>query len=498
MPHPSARSQATAPSSAAALLLLAPLLAAIAGLWLPGLRTSLGIDEAVTSWVIRAGARETFRRAMHYQSSPVAFFLPWASAAVLGTTELALRLPSLLAMLAATLFLAGIAARLWDREAGALAAIVFATEPLIVFQAGNARPYALGLATLTGGLWLLLRWLDTDRRRDAIGAALLSSLTAHVHPLLGLALVVHVVVLLRAVRAHRLTLPKATAILGLMGLFLIPLAVELRSLAERRTALSYAPVPTFSDLFALIAPPEAVGAVALALLVGVLIGGRMIAAGVRSDRDAAGLALSWLTLPALLLFAISRLTPLRLLTPHYAIAGTPALALVLGGALRLLATAPARVAAAVTVVALSLAAHLRDPDPQRAWRQDWRAAAAVVRAEANPGTPVLMISGLVEANQPEWLADTEKASYLTCPFAMYPVPGRLVPLPWRSDTPALSAYVARVVDDVRGSERFLFVARGDAGMVEQFLLRELAPQGFRARRALGTEGLVVSVFERGS
>jgi mannosyltransferase len=472
------------------------LLAAVVALWLEHLRGSLGIDEAVTYWVIGAGPAETFRRGMDYQFSPVAFFLPWASAALVGTTELALRLPSLLAMLATALFVAAIAARMWDREAGALAAIVFGSERLIAFQAANARPYALGLATLTGSLLLLLRWLDTGRHREAAGAALLSSLTAHVHPLLGLALVVHVVVLLRAVLGRRLAWSKAAALLGLTALFLVPLAAELRSLAGRQAALTYAAVPTFSDLFELIAPGETVGAVALALVVGVLLGGRPTTAGIRSDPDAPALALCWLALPALLLFAISRLTSSSVLTPHYAIAGTPALALVLGGALRLLATVPARVAGAATVVAVTLAAHATDPDPQRTWRQDWRAAAAVVRAEAGPDTPVLVLSGLVEANQPEWLTDPERASYVLCPFAMYPVPGRLVPLPWRNDTPALSAYVAKVVEGVRSSGRFLFVARGDAAAVEEFLLRELAPQGFRARRAGGTEGLLVSVFER--
>jgi mannosyltransferase len=472
------------------------LLAAVLALWLEPLRGSLGIDEAVTYWVVSAGPAETLRRGMDYQFSPVAFFPPWASAALLGPTELALRLPSLLAMLATAFFVAKIASRMWDREAGALAAIVFASERLIAFQAGNARPYALGLATLTGSLLLLLRWLDTGRRREAAGAALLSGLTAHVHPLLGLALVVHLVVLLRAVLARRLTWSRATAMLGLMALFLAPLVVELRSLAGRRAALTYAAVPAFSDLFALIAPAETVGAVVLALVAGVLVGGRPTTAGIRSDPDAPALTLCWLALPALLLFAISRLTASSVLTPHYAIAGTPALALGLGGVLRLLATVPARVAGAATVVAVTLAAHAADPDPQRTWRQDWRAAAAVVRTEAGPDTPVLVISGLVEANQPEWLTDPERTSYVLCPFAMYPVPGRLVPLPWRSDTPALSAYVARVVEGVRSSERFLFVARGDAATVEQFLLRQLAPQGFRARRPGGTEGLLVSVFER--
>jgi len=66
-----------------------------------GITQSLWLDELSTWWCVQAGPREISSRVISFQGqSPLYYFLAWGSTAMVGQTEVALRLPSLLASLA--------------------------------------------------------------------------------------------------------------------------------------------------------------------------------------------------------------------------------------------------------------------------------------------------------------------------------------------------------------------------------------------------------------
>jgi mannosyltransferase len=107
-------------------------------------------------------------------------------AAVFGTTDIALRLPSVLFGAGAAGFVAAIGIRLAGRRVGLAAGLLLAVLPAFSRYAQDARPYALAMLAASMATYMLLRMVDRPR----VGAyvAYASSLI-----LLGLA---HVVALL--------------------------------------------------------------------------------------------------------------------------------------------------------------------------------------------------------------------------------------------------------------------------------------------------------------
>ena len=202
--------------------------------------------------------------------------------------------------------------------------------------------------------------------------------------------------------------------------------------------------------------------------------------------------LAWAVAPALLLFLVSRLTPMRFLVPHYAIAGAPGLALLIGFALRALQPARARLVAAAVIAAAGASATSATLRPV----EDWRQAAAAVRSETAPEAPVVVISGLVESTNPRWLLDPQASRYLMAPLMEYPVGRALVPMPWRMDEPPLAAYVAALVGALRERTSFVLIARGDGSGPEAWLRDQLGATW--SVRRLPARGVRVAVFSRGS
>lgn len=89
-----------------------------------------------------------------------------------GWSEPLLRLPSLLAGIAAVVVIPLLGARLWGRAVGLVAAALLAVAPAAIFYSRVARPYA-GVMLFGGAAVLLaLLWLRDHRRRDVVLASL--------------------------------------------------------------------------------------------------------------------------------------------------------------------------------------------------------------------------------------------------------------------------------------------------------------------------------------
>jgi hypothetical protein len=95
------------------------------------------------------------------------YLLMWPVVHVFGTSELALRLPSLLAMTAAATGVAALGRRLHSARAGLLAGLVFAVLPQVSRYGQEARSYAFVLACAVLASYLLIRAADEPLRERA-------------------------------------------------------------------------------------------------------------------------------------------------------------------------------------------------------------------------------------------------------------------------------------------------------------------------------------------
>ncbi len=384
-------------------------------------------DEAVTKDAIGRPVGQIFALLGHVDAVHGAYYvLMHFIAAVVGTSDTALRFPSLCAMAVATAFTAAIGRRTAALAqapgaeqvgpvnipalTGLLSGMAFAAAPLMVYYAQMARPYAFVTMFATIASYLLLRAYPDGRWRwwSAYGAAVALTGLFNLFGLLILA--AHgLTLLLTGARGQASSGRRVGRIplrwLAVSLLAVIALAPLMWVALREQAQIGWMPRPGYHTITWLFR--NFAGSTTLIRPFGLLaLGG--IAAGCLADRwrplNPAALALPWLTVPPVLLIAASVIKPVYNL--RYVEFCLPALAILvaaglvglvrLGSSARLarlgVAWMPAAIAA---LVMLGLAAML--VKPLWAVRQTFnradnlRLASAIVAAHEQPDDAVFYI-----------------------------------------------------------------------------------------------------------
>lgn len=462
-------------------------------LWIPPLQSSLWLDEAATFWTVKEGLWEAADRSLRYQGqSPAYYVILWLALWVGGTSEIVLRLPSLIAAVVATLLLYRLGTRLLDPEGGLLTATAFVCLAGAAGVPANARPYAIALMLAVGSTLALVRWLERPGTVAAGSYVVTAALTVYVHYLFGIMLVVHILYAVARGRADGIpTVARMAAAVAAVGVLLLPTGSQVISITRRAESLSFADDPSLAGLLGVLAGPLS--------LIGALAWRGPKGRGPLLDRASFLLVVAWSILPPLVVALASWLTAGQVFFPRYYLAWIPGLSLLLGAVVRTMGGVRARSSFAIGLVILSVAVF----GPVLRSRQDWRSATQAVReltVSADADTPVLVSAGLIESAQIDWLSHPERSSYLLSPFAFYRVPGRLVALPY-----ALSdegrAYLETLISDLRATERrFILVWNDDRldgrPVVFQEWFKNRLGADFGSRRVGPFGSISVVVFER--
>ena len=378
---------------------------------------SLWRDEAYTKDAIGRSVSQLFAMLGNMDAVHGAYYLfMHVIAAVIGTSAVALRFPSLCAMVIAAGFTAAIGRRTatlaqpgTGRRAsrvsipaltGLLSGLVFATAPLMTYYAQMARSYAIVTMFATIATYLLLRAYPDGRWRYWSAYAAAVALTG-LFNLFGLLIIVAHGVTLLLTGARRLPLRWLAACAAAAGVLSPLLAVA----SGQQQQIQWLVAPDFRTINRLVS--DFAGSHALrapvALLVLVALAVACLADNWRPLNPVA-VALPWLVVPPVVLIAWSYDKPVYV--ERYVEFCLPALAIAVGAGLagiyRLAAAVTVRrprlgwLPAAVTgLVVLGLAVML--VAPQRAIRQtaarpdNLRLASAIVAAHEQPGDVVFYI-----------------------------------------------------------------------------------------------------------
>ena len=462
------------------------------GLWLVPAFSSYWLDETVTVWVIREDLGTAIDRAFDYQQSPFYYVIAWLTRQVLGTSEFALRVPSLAAAVLATWLLYRLALRLHDREVGRLVAFAFVASPWMALAAPDARPYAIAIAAIVGAALALVRWLDDGHAWDGVWFAVACSASIWAHYLFGVT-----VAALFGYAAYRIArgtgLSWGRLILAAVGVAVLiaPLVAQMLSLLDRTDQLTIPGELSVEGLLTFFLRPAAFGGA----LVGLLIARALGPVRLRTVRSAPGswsLWGTWAMAAPVVLFALAIVSPLAFLSPRYASSAVPAIAALLGIAIASLGPARARriivaVAAVLVVIAIS---------GTQKFDEEWRGAAAFVASQADADTPVLMRPGLIESDQPDWLDDPARRSYLLAPTAAYRFGDEVIPLPYQLDDEA-EGYLESLIDGrLSEVDRFLLVMRDPQTGFAPWLDGRLRSLGFTQEDTRTFGGILVVTFTR--
>ena len=354
-------------------------------------------DEAATLAAVRRPFGSMVAMLGHVDAVHGAYYaLAWVLARGLGFGELALRLPSAVAMAVAAGLVAALGRRLVSPQAGLAAGLLFAVVPDISLYGQDARSYALVVAAASAAGYLLVRALgarDGYQRRWWAGYAAAVAVTGILNIFGLLLLAGHAVTIAarmaapvpgqsRRALARRWVTAVAVAVVAASPLIVFGW-LQRKQISWLSTDHGDG-VPTVARL---IGPPAMAGTVAAAMAVAVAAGA--VAARRRPPGHripgwlprTLAVGVPWLVLPPALLFIASDVSPVY--NFRYILFCVPAAALLGGAALaslgRIAGTA-ALIAAAVLGVHAQLA--VRAPAGHG---DDIRQADQIIDAASRPG-----------------------------------------------------------------------------------------------------------------
>ena len=316
------------------------------------------------------------------------YMLMWLDVRLAGRSELALRLPSALAMAAAAALITVTGRRLVSGRAGLAAGLTFAALPAVSWFAQDARPFALETAAGAAASYFLVRLAEDGGRGRWARCYAASLVVLGLTNLFGLLLI----------PAHALT------VAAWRGRYPRPVLVRRWLRAATLACVALLPLMAAAwgqrDQVGWLRPPGAAAVLATGRLVGsaglllaaVVLTGMGLAYAALGRRVAAdwpvrlpALCLPWLLVPPLMLFVMSQIQPAY--TFRYIVFCMPAAALLIGTGL----AAAGRVAGPAglaLIVLLALPAQLGERGPSGHADNIRRLDQIVARYE-RPGDAVL-------------------------------------------------------------------------------------------------------------
>lgn len=455
----------------------AAILALALSIWFLAIRSPLWLDETWSYWQIGAGFSHIWSR--QYLVFPAYSYILWAWATVFGTSEVALRTLSVLAMAGAAAALYRAARELLGsdrrgRDAALIATVLFCIHPITVFESIDARPYALAVLAVNVAILLLVRLRRSHSLPLAAAFGFSAASILHFHYLYGVVLPALLLAFFLVKSGPESPSPRAKwrqlgIALAVFALALLPAIPGLHYLfATRQNDVSQL-APRFTDLLWTL-----IGYGCLPILAALAATAALIAAALKpgptappaKSRPAAAaenrlpprLCALLALVPLLLLFTVSVATPIHIFASRYQLAAVPGIALSWGwliGRLRPAILRPLFCAALVAIVAHQ---SLHTPSA-RAHGYTWKYALAFVQKTAAPHEPVVVCSDFVESNfspmPPTGAQQSIKTSRFFAPLSYYKINAPVVPLPEDLNPEAIRDASAFLQGAAQSRQRFL-------------------------------------------
>ena len=398
--------------------------------WFSTIRSALWLDETISYWQISGGFWQIWSR--RGLSSPLYAYILWATKSLFGSNEIVLRIPSVIAMLAATYLLYLIAREFYSSDVAVIVAVIFCLHPTVAFAAVDARPYAFAALAANCAILSFLRFMKTASKSAAILFGASAAAVFYFHYLFGVLLpALTLVFFVWKGREWRRFAPKLTIATVVFGVMMAPVIVPLLSLFRTGHSHVFDRAPQIGDLMFTLAP----GHVLALLFIGTVFVAAMLRKLENPNQESlrAGLACLFLAaVPLGFLYDVSTLTSLHVFTDRYRLVAVPGIALCWGFLASCVRSKAIRTGFCVALVAFTFSrfsfATLTIDDPHG---YTWKYALQVAdKTAAVDNAPLLICSDLPESNFEPMPADVYAATDgAFAPIFYYKVHSRVVPLP---------------------------------------------------------------------
>jgi hypothetical protein len=379
---------------------------------------------------------------------------------MIGASEIALRIPSILAMLGAVYLLYLAARELFDRDCAIFATIIFCLHPIVIFTSIDARPYAFAILTTNAAILVLLRL----RRNNSNGmAALLGLLAAWIvwfHFLFATILPALVLCFFLVKSCDRKTLWRQFGVaLAAFAFAFLPVIPGLQFLFHTAGVYVYEAAPSPLDIVVTFVPTLGFLFVAFCIFL-------LVASASTQQRKAASgtvimqiqICLSLAFIPLLILYGVSAGTSIHTFAPRHRLDAVPGIALCWAMIFSVIRPRVLRLMACVVLVAIS--AYLSYSSPS-SWEHGftWKYALEFAEKSASAdNAPVVICSDFVETNILTRPLDLEKDSLYFSSLSYYRLSVPVVPLPMALNDVAFRTGSLFLLEAAKKHERFLALA----------------------------------------
>jgi len=480
------------PASILSKLLYPVALLASLSIWLLALRAPLWLDETLAYWQVSGGFWKIWSRSEQMPSSIGYLYTLWVARSILGSQEIALKIPSTLAMLGAVCLLFRIARELFDQETGFLTCIFFCLEPNVVFAATDARPYAFALLATNLAIFAFILWMTRHQMHQAILFGVAAAGILYFHYLFGAILpafaIYYLAVRRRSIRADARQL---AAVLTSFTLLALPLIFRVVSLYHTRdTHVVQELPPVWIALNTLVPMQTLIGFVVTALLAALVR--KLKLPG--SDCFPAILLCPLLALvPAGILCGASAATPLHLVIPRYFLVAAPGSALTWGLLASGIDSRLLRQIFCVGLVTITVFECFSSPNARR-HELNFKQAYALVNANvAKESATVLTCSAFIESNFEPLPSDLSSENALVSQLSYYPVNAPVVLLPFSLNDEAMRIGSQTVLAAAQRRRRLLAVGTPECYPTLEWLA-SYSRGAFTAQPIGDFEGIVVVEF----
>lgn len=467
-------------------------LAASISIWFIAIRAPLWLDETSSFWQISAGVREIMSR--RGQVSAAYPYILWLATRITGTSEVGLRIPSILAMLAAVYLLFLTARRLFDREIALVTAAIFCVHPLVIFEAIDARPYAFASLAISASIFLLVELSSSSSLLIAALFGVCGGMVAHFQLLFGVVLlpVLALNFLLAKLGNWKTLWCQGAIALGAFCVIFLPVMPDFLWVLRSRQMYVFEKVsPNLTDLGLTVAPGWLVYIFGVTILVA--------AATKRLDLQSRLNAWRFFScasvgvVPLLILYGVSAATPTNIFVERYRLVAVAGIALGWGLMLSRVDSRCLRTLCCVAVVATTAYQYFSSP-LSRHHKYTWKYALELTEKSASPDNATVLICSDFPSSDyfPMPTGVAVKNSGFFTPLSYYKLSVPVVGLPR-----ALNGEAMRIGSDfVAAHRRERFLALGWVPSYDTLhWLTSISSQTHDARVLDQPDGVVVLEFK---
>ena len=468
-------------------------LATSISVWFLAIRAPLWLDETISYFIIR-GPRSEIMYRQGWPGVPAYPYLLWFWTRMAGTGEIAMRMLSVLAMLAAAALLYLAARKMFERDIAIIAAVIFCLHPFIASEAIDVRPYAFAALAITSALLALVHLRTNDSNWLPILLGLSAAVTVYFQ-FLFVVLVPALAICVFAIKSgdQRTVWRQFSIALIVFAVAFVPVLPGLHYLFHTSGIHVFADPPQLAQLRQTLARKTPVLLLAATFVVAAFT--HRLDLRKTSEHWRAIVCASLGLIPILILYGVSVGTSIRIFVPRYEIVSIPGIALCWALLVSKVSSQVLRLAFCIALVGVATFQEFRSP-VARAHNYTWKYALAV--AEKNASTddaPVLICSDLPESNYlPLPTGPAVNDSALFAPLTYYKLTVPVVPLPRALDDNAKQRISQFVREATPRHQRFLALAYFASGETLDWIT-EKTDDIFDARE-LGTfDGVTVMEFD---